>query len=102
MNKNKDLTIKCPHCDYEYLPGEIYFPDQFLGQPKDIERTIDGKIAIYDGIEQNLTELYYCEKCNKPFKVKANINFETEKAIEWDLDEEYSSPLYKDRISLAE
>lgn len=39
MNK-----IKCPFCDTEYLPGEIYLPKHFLGQPIDIERDIAGNI----------------------------------------------------------
>ena len=27
----KKTTIRCPHCNYEYLPAEIYFPKYFLG-----------------------------------------------------------------------
>lgn len=65
----KDIVIKCPYCNYEYLPGEIYLPKYFLGQPKDIERTIDGKIDIELGLPQDLSEHYICDKCNKPFTV---------------------------------
>lgn len=76
MIDNKDIVIKCPSCGYEYLPGEIYLPRHFLGQPKEIERTIEGKIDVEFGLPQDLTERFVCDKCLKPFCVKANLSFE--------------------------
>ena len=60
--EEESIVIKCPNCGVEYLPGEIYIPNNLVGQPKDIERTIDGKIDVYSGIPQNLTETFECEE----------------------------------------
>ena len=56
--------IKCPNCQQEYMPGEIYYPKEFLGQPKYIVRDIYGCILGNEGIEQNTTETFCCENCN--------------------------------------
>ena len=97
---NNTLIIKCPKCNYEYLPGEIYNPDDFLGQPKDIKRDIDGNIDYYFGVAQNLQEKFICEKCNKPFIVKCKMEFESIYNEIEDFDEDYSVPLYQNRITL--
>lgn len=31
-------VIKCPSCGWQYLPGELYVSNAFLGQPKKISR----------------------------------------------------------------
>lgn len=98
----KDIVIKCPYCNYEYLPGEIYLPKYFLGQPKDIERTIDGKIDIELGLPQDLSEHYICDKCNKPFTVWATLSFESKKEAQHDFSEDFVASLFADRISLKE
>ena len=59
----KNNIIKCPNCGWEYLPGEIYLPKHFLGQPKEIERTIDGKILLHYGTDPDLNEIFRCEHC---------------------------------------
>ncbi len=98
--KNK---ITCPYCEYEYLSGEIFEPKVFLGQPKNIERDIYGKIIYAEGIEQNLNETYICDKCGKPFKVKASINFYAEKDLLNDMDNEFTSNKYtKDKLVIKE
>lgn len=102
MKDTKTLTIRCPHCEWEYLPGEIYYPKHFLGQPKDIERTVEGNIDVYNGIEQNLEEVFYCEHCGKPFRVHAKVEYNVEKAVELDFDSDYKTPLYIDRLNLKE
>lgn len=68
-------TIKCPYCETEYFPSEIFYPDYFLGQETDIERDNLGKILYYDGKEANHTETFVCDKCEKQFKVTADIKF---------------------------
>lgn len=68
-------VIRCPHCRCEYLPGEIFSPDHFLGQPKDIIRNNIGEILGCTGIEQDTTETFTCIKCDNEFKVTAKINF---------------------------
>lgn len=95
-------VIKCPNCDTCYLPGEIFLPKHFLGQPKEIERDITGNIVWNEGIEQDLNETFICEKCGKRLKVRANISYNVEVDKIKDLDEEYTSIKYQDRISLSE
>lgn len=93
--------IKCPYCGYEYVPSEIYYPNEFLGKPKNIYRDVDGKIEKIDK-ESNLNETYTCDSCDKTFKVSASVNFVTEKLEELNFEDDYVSPLYKDRITLEE
>ena len=71
MNK----FISCPKCNYQYLPGEIFDPKYFLGQPKNIIRNSIGEILGYEGIAMDLTETFTCEHCNEEFEVTAKINF---------------------------
>lgn len=87
------ILIKCPHCGREYLPCEIYYPDEFLGTARNIIR--DGKQIIYfDGENMNLSETYICDECGKTFNVEASVSFRTTKQEErFDFDEEYSSRL---------
>jgi hypothetical protein len=68
-------VIRCPHCRCEYFPGEIYSPEHFLGQPKDIIRNTHGEILGCTGIEQDTTETFTCIKCDTEFTVTAKINF---------------------------
>lgn len=93
--------IKCPYCGYEYVPSEIYYPNDFLGKPRNVYRDIDGKIEKVDK-KSNLQETYTCDGCNKMFKVSASICFTTSKLEELNFDEDYSAPLYEDRITLEE
>ena len=89
---DEKIVIKCPHCGREYLPCEIYYPDEFLGSAKNIIR--DGKTIIYfDGENMNLKETYICDECGKTFEVEARINFESKKEEKYNFDEEYSSSL---------
>lgn len=67
--------IICPHCGFQYLPGEIYDPKHFLGQPKDIVRNSLGEILGHDGIVMDLEETYTCENCNKEMNIKAKVTF---------------------------
>lgn len=82
-------TIKCPYCDIEYLPSEIFYPKYFLGQEKDIERDTLGQILYYDGIDADHTETYICDNCNKQFKVEADIKFTAIPDNQNNLNEDY-------------
>ena len=74
--KPKQLrTIKCPTCGYEYLPAEIYLPNEFLGKPKNIIRDANGKIIGFEGIKMNDTETYKCDNCLSSFEVVSTTNF---------------------------
>ena len=78
----KYQIIRCPYCSAEYLPGEIFMPKYFLGQPKDIEKDFQGKILDYDGLKQDLTETYTCDKCMSNFRVTANITYSVKEEFE--------------------
>lgn len=93
--------IKCPKCNQEYLPGEIFVPNNFLGQPREIDRNEEGKITSYKGINQSLRETYTCDKCNYTFDIEAQITYKVEGSFA-NFDEEYSTPLYSNRIVLKE
>ena len=67
--------VICPYCGCQYLPGEIFSPKYFLGQPKNIIRNIKGEILGSEGIDMDLSETFTCEVCNKDFDVKAKIEF---------------------------
>lgn len=67
--------IICPHCGMQYLPGEIFYPEEFLGKPKDIVRNTVGEILGYEGIEQNSNETFVCEECKNEFTVEAKISY---------------------------
>ena len=74
--KPKQLRIiKCPTCGYEYLPAEIFLPNEFLGKPKNIIKNSDGKIVGYEGIKMNDTELYRCDNCDCTFEIISTTNF---------------------------
>ena len=95
--------IKCPKCDWEYLPGEIFIPNRLVGQPKDVEKDINGKILDFDGWPQDLEETYICDHCGKPFKVYVHMDFTAEYDSKSDFSESYKSQIYKNpRITLEE
>ena len=98
----EDIRIKCPNCEWEYLPGEIYLPKKFLGQPIDIDRTSAGVIDCYDGTPQDLTESFVCEHCGKKFNVEARLSFTATIDAKSVFDTDYTTPLYEDRIFLKE
>lgn len=93
MKVRKFETIACPHCNYEYLPAEIYLPKNYFGKPFMIERDAIGKILSYEGSSIDLFETYTCDNCNHTFRIISKIGFTTEEDKLENFDEEYSSPL---------
>lgn len=86
------VVIKCPHCGWEYLPGEIFMPGELIGKPDTVIRDALGKIIYTDykeGEEPTLVEHFECEHCGKPFVAEAVISFKVKKEEE-ELD--FSSP----------
>lgn len=82
FNANKEafqeLLIKCPHCGAEYLPAEIYYPDEFLGKPQDINKVHNtGALDYYRGKSMNTQEEYVCDYCGTRFYVDATVSFKT-------------------------
>lgn len=76
MKKN---AIRCPHCGREYLPGEIYVPNAFVGQPTSIiKHPKQGTVLAYVGEDMDTVETYTCDNCNTTFKVDAVVTFKVE------------------------
>ena len=95
---HKSAVIKCPHCGYEYLPGEIYMPGSLIGQPDEIVRDSSGKIIYEDYStetrEPDMIESYICDQCNKPFVVEATVTYKVrEESPEKDFSTTYVSLL---------
>ena len=101
-DKKRDNVIICPKCGREYLPAEIFIPDNFFGHPEDIDRSEDGKIEAFDGTSMDLNEEYVCDNCGTTFSIETTIKFKTNEKIEDQFEEEYSSPLFPSKISLFE
>jgi len=81
---NQWVAIKCPHCGYEYIPAEIFFPDQLLGNAKTVIKDALGKILYVEwkpDEEPALTEKWVCDNCGETFKVTASFSFKTEKEV---------------------
>lgn len=87
----KVKTIKCPKCDREYLPAEIFYPKFFFGDVKDITRDYSGKIISFSGNSLNLSENYICDGCGTAMKVYARINFESVVDTVRDFNNDYVS-----------
>lgn len=94
-------NIICPHCGAEYLPAEIYYPNEFLGKPTDIEKT-NGKIESYLGKSMNPKETFVCDSCFNKFEVTAKISFKTQPIDKYDMSKAYVTPLFEDKLTLDE
>lgn len=75
MKIKKSEIIKCPVCGGEYLAGEIYLPDSFLGQPNYVQRNKDNEVINYFGTSINPVEHYYCDFCGSKLKIFAKTQF---------------------------
>lgn len=96
----KMYIIKCPKCGWEYLPEDIYV--SILGNPGNEVRDENGKIMFYDGDTMDLHEEFTCEHCNCTFSVDMKPTFDVKVNVNHDFSEDYSTPIYEDRITLEE
>lgn len=80
MKINSNEIIRCPVCGAEYLPGEIYLPKCFLGQPEYVQRNNDNRIIDCFGnyATMGLVEHYCCDYCESNFKVFGKVRFFTQ------------------------
>lgn len=102
MRSKRFDIIKCPKCDREYLPAEIYLPNEFLGKPSHISRDYQGKILDHIGDSMNLKETYTCDECNTTFRVSAKVQFSTDIKESLDFSTEYSTKLNSSKLNLSE
>ena len=91
MKQQKFKVIKCPKCDREYLPAEIFYPKYFFGNVKNIAKDYSGKIISFSGDSMNLSENYICDNCGTAMKVFARINFDSVIDTEKDFSTDYIS-----------
>lgn len=89
----KKTSIKCPHCGTEYLPGEIYIPNYFVGQPTDIIKDEKGAVLGFEGSDMETSEQYTCDLCGQTFRVDAIVTFKTEALVD-----DFGSEVYKTKI----
>ena len=66
--------ITCPNCGAEYLPCEIYYPNSFLGESRQVDK-VKGKIVSFSGNYMDLEE-----------KIKENYNNIDEGNLDIDLE----------------
>ena len=102
MKTRKFEIIQCPKCGREYLPAEIFIPSAFFGKPQDVVRDVYGRILDYEGTSVDTIETYTCDKCSTLFQVRAKMTFVVENTTLGSIDEEYTSPLYKNTLFLDE
>ena len=102
MNNEKIECIVCPKCGREYLPAEVYYPNQFLGRPRDINKLNNGKIESFDGQTMNLEETFVCDGCNTAFKAIATVKFRTVELKKYDFSKSYVTSLFEDTFTLSE
>ena len=76
---NYKSFIICPKCKAEYLPCEIFYPDNFLGKVKKIKKSSNGKIISFDDVILQNDELFICDYCETAFTVDVNFQFTTTK-----------------------
>lgn len=101
--REEKLIIKCPYCGAEYIPSELYYPEDFLPNVKDMVKDENENIIAYTGNIMNLVEEYTCDKCGHTFKVIAEIKFKTEKCPQHDFDFEHEVKVYdRERTELSE
>ena len=95
--------IKCPHCGAEYLPSEIYIPEDFLPDCDDVTRDEEGKLVACHSNALNLSEEYTCDYCGHRFSVEAQVSFKTSVNELHDYGHDYETQLYPEgRIELPE
>lgn len=73
--------IKCPHCGWEYLPGEVLYPEDVVGIPTtNIVRDPLGHILYEEyseGNEPKASDKYVCDNCGRPFIINFEVNYST-------------------------
>jgi len=98
----KRIIIPCPKCKAEYLPCEIFIPQSFLGDARNIVKDNDGHILDYDRGEMDTEETYICDKCGATLRVKCKILFSVDERTNQDFDSAFISSIKEENIEFAE
>lgn len=83
-NIDKDHIIRCPYCNREYFPGEIFMPKSFLGSALHLSET------LCIGSDMELQETYNCDACNSYFTVEASVTFSSRPTSFGNFDQLYT------------
>lgn len=94
MNKETPYII-CPVCGTEMHPAEVFIPNDFFGNPKEIVRDTTGKIEFYTGNDMGLVEEYICDGCNNTLNIEAKLSFDVSVKTKNFFEEEYTSTFNK-------
>ena len=100
--RKKTPKIVCPKCGTQYLPGEIFLPKSFVGQPKQVIKNCYGEIIDYYGDSMGLNETYQCDKCNAVLSIKAAVQFQVQIKDELNLKAPYRTNFKKEKLVLSE
>lgn len=87
-------VITCPICGQQYLPSEIFFPEDLLGEPTEIMKSTSGKIDFFLGKEPDFDETYICDNCGTKLNIHANITYKIDAETD-KFEEEYVSKFTK-------
>lgn len=69
--ETKEITVRCPHCNYEYMLADIIIPKFFLGTAKVIERDYLGNIINKVGYKEPIHKWRYnCDQCKRDFFIR--------------------------------
>ena len=93
QNQKKYQVIRCPHCGYEHLPSEVFYPGDLIGgRTESLIRDALGKIIYLEYAESKYAEgqtlepvqyvKYFCDGCEKPFVVEPVVSYKVKKEVE--------------------
>ena len=97
------ITLRCPVCNQEYLPSEVFYPEAVFGKQYDITKDNEGTIKFYLGDDPEYDEEFVCDSCMTKLKVHMKMAFDIEIDDNKDFEEEYETKLNKPKkIKLKE
>lgn len=102
MRKKALEIIVCPNCKAEYLPSEIFIPNQFFQNPGTIIKNKEGKIEHFTGKSIDSYETFVCDYCKKKFNISSKLTFVETLDTKYNFDEEYETKLNENNFSLDE
>lgn len=91
MEINSNWIIKCPKCGREYLPCEIFYPEDMM-LSTNVIKDENGKIIYFEGNQPDGFESYICDGCGEEFTVKVSMTFDVEKP-EVDFDDDFTEDI---------
>jgi hypothetical protein len=100
--ENKPNYIVCPKCGAEYLPAEVFYPEEILGSPENIIKDKKGKVEFFIGESIDFTEEFTCDICDCKFTVEGSVKFSTKESDRAKFDEDYETVVFSKRSSLQE